>query len=190
MFTKNIHKLIRCFIVIAIIFLGMEMVYIHYEWSENAKIVPPVSRGDVVTFSAEMRDSAQISEIDASKQYIYIAYSEHGVVAVYDMCGEYQYSLAFFQNTNGGMLMRCEDGLLYVSDYANYEFVFLSNELIQVLSPLEEGHSMAWFNEAKDVPIVVKNDRIYDKHGNFIMELPGRLQVREWFERTGDGSLS
>ena len=151
------------------------MVYAHYEWSENAKIVPHVSRGDVVTFSAEMRDSAQISEIDASEQYIYIAYSDHGVVAIYDMCGEYQYSLAFFQNTNGGMLMRCEDGRLYVSDYANYEFVFLENSLVQVLLPSEETHSMAWFNEAKDVPIVVKNDRIYDKFGNFIMEIPGRM---------------
>ena len=71
--------------------------------------------------------------------------------------------------------MRCEDGRLYVSDYANYEFVFLENSLVQVLLPSEETHSMAWFNEAKDVPIVVKNNRIYDKHGNFIMEMPGRM---------------
>ena len=173
--TKHGQKVMRYLLVAALIVVAIRYAYISYNWHQNDKKVPSVSQGHVVTFSEEMSDSTRIFDIAGSEQYIYIAYSRNGVVAVYDWDGTYQYSLAFFCNTNGGLRMRCKDGLLYVSDHARYEFVFSEDTLIKVLSPSEERHAAAWFDEENDISIVIQNNKIYDKTGNFIMDLPGRL---------------
>lgn len=175
MATKNVQKVIRCILVAALIVVAIRYAYLSFQWYENDQKIPAVSQGDVVTFSAEMSKSTRILDVDASEQYIYFAYSSNGVVAVYDWNGVYQYSLAFFSDTNGGLGMRCEDGLLYVSDYAHYEFVFSGDTMIEVLQPSQERHSMWWFNEEKELPIVIRDQKVYDKSGAFLMDLPGRL---------------
>lgn len=168
-------KVVRWILVAAIIVVAMQVAYSGFQWHQNDQKIPAVSQGKVVTFSAEMSNSARIVNVDASEEYIYFAYSGNGVVAVYDWNGAYQYSLAFFSDTNGGLGMRCEDNLLYVSDYANYELVLSDNTVIEVLAPSQERHAMWWFNEEKEIPVVIRDQKVYDKSGNFLMDLPGRL---------------
>ena len=175
MSPNTAQKVLRCILFIALIGIAIRYAYSSFRWHENNIKIPAVSPGDVVIFSAEMSKTTRILDVDASKQHIYFAYSRNGVVAVYDWNGVYQYSFAFFSDTNGGMGMRCEDGLLYVSDYAHYEFVFSGNTMIEVLLPSQERHSMAWFNEEKNISIVILNQKVYDTLGNYIMDLPGRL---------------
>jgi hypothetical protein len=175
MSPNTVQKVVRCVLVAALIVVAIRYAYLSFHWHENNKKIPAVSQGNVVTFSAEMSKFTRIVDVDASEQYIYFAYSGNGVVAVYDWNGVYQYSFAFFSDTNGGLGMRCEDGLLYVSDYANYEFVFSGDTMLKVLLPSQERHSMAWFDDEKEIPIAIRDQKVYDKSGNFIMDLPGRL---------------
>lgn len=175
MTVNTVQKVFRCILVAALIVVAIRYAYLSFHWYENNKKIPAVSQGNVVTFSAEMSKFTRIFDVDTTEQHIYFAYSGNGVVAAYDWNGVYQYSFAFFSETNGGLGMRCEDGLLYVSDYAHYEFVLSGDTIIEALLPSQERHSMAWFNEEKDISIEIYNQKVYDKLGNFIMDLPGRL---------------
>lgn len=47
--------------------------------------------------------------------------------------------------------------------------------MIEVLQPSQERHAMWWFNEEKELPIVIRDQKVYDKSGAFLMDLPGRL---------------
>lgn len=122
-----------------------------------------------------MGRASGISSIDVTEDCIYIAYSTHGVVAAYDWDGVYKYSIAFFSDANGTLGMRCEDGLLYVCDYAGYELVFSGAEQIAVSDPSQRSHVIAWFHESKELPLIIQDGKIYSDTGSFIMPLPGKI---------------
>ena len=137
--------------------------------------IPPALPGDFVVFEGEMGKASLISQIDTTEEYIYIAYSNPGIVAVYNWEGEYQYSLAFYSDTNGALRMRCEDGLVYVCDYASYEIVLSGTEQHALFAPSEKPHRVRWFHEQKEIPLVFKMGNLFDIDGNFIMTLPGHF---------------
>lgn len=163
----------RSLVILFVIVIGLHIAH-GLAFNESATRIPGVSQGRSRTFTGEMGLESRISAIDTTEEYIYIAYSTHGVVAVYDWDGVYQYSIAFFSDTNGTLGMRCEDGLLYVCDYAGYEFVFSGEERMAVYAPAQRNHTIAWFHEAKELPLMIQDGNIYTDAGGFIMELPGK----------------
>lgn len=173
MHLKN--KYVRMLLVLIALIVAAKLIYSLMESYENDKKIPYAGRGCAFKFSAEMSKATPIKDIDSTDEYIYFAYARKGVVAVYNWNGEYQYSLVFFSDTNGSLQIRCENGLLYVCDYAGYEFVFAGDELIAVYEQNHKLHVRGWFSEATTWPVIVKNNMVYDKNGNYIMELPGKL---------------
>jgi hypothetical protein len=146
----------------------------------NDSKIPGVTKGQVVLFSEEMSNSCHIKQIDVTDQYIYYAYGSEGVVAIYDWNGAYQGSLAFFSDTNGGLNIRCEDGLLYVVDFANYEYVIRGRDVIKTLEPDDGTHKYGWFIQGRVLPVTIEDGNVYDESGRYIMPLPG---WRFWYER-------
>ena len=149
----------------------------NYEWHQNEAKIPAAIRGKYVVFSNELDYSATIDKIDATEEHIYVLYDGFGVVAVYDWSGEYQYSMVFFTDTNGVMGMRCDNGLLCISDNETYEYVFSGDELVQKYEPTDKTykHSAAWFKEAAEPRYVLKENALYTQSGERVMVLPGQL---------------
>jgi hypothetical protein len=145
------------------------------QWYANVNKIPSGMKGHAVVFNEEMDSGMRISFVDTTDEHIYFAYSTIGVVAIYSKSGTYLCSYSFFSNTNGGLQMRCHEGILYVNDHANYEFVFNGTELNEVRQPSETEYTYGWYIENRTLDIVVDNGRIYDVFGNYIMEVPGRF---------------
>ena len=166
----------RAFLVFLIALVAILHFSNQIEWHESTKDIPRVSQGQATLFDGEMGKGMLITSIDATKEYIYVAYASPGVVAVYDWEGTYQYSIAFYSDTNGTLRMRCKDGLLFVHDYAGFELVFSGREQLSVLPPSEVSHAVVWFTSERDIPLVIRNGMLYEDSGRFIMHLPGRLE--------------
>ena len=167
----------RCvLIVIAAVVAGF-LAKNNYEWHQNEAKIPVAIRGNYVRFSSELTNTARIDTIDATENSIYLLYSGHGVISVYDWIGEYQYSMVFFTDTNGVMQMRCDSGLLHVSDHETYEYVFSGDDLVQKYEPTDNTHkhSVAWFEQATELLYVFKDNALYSQSGEYIMSLPGRI---------------
>lgn len=175
-FNKSPRAFTIALVMVATVAI-VNLVKSNYEWHQNEDKIPAVSRGTYRVFSAELSDTMQINEVDATEQYIYILYSGLGVVAVYDWTGEYQYSMSFFTNTNGVMQMRCVDGLLYISDRENYEYVFSKDDLVCQYEPSDKTHihTEGWFNKTATQRFVVEDNSLYTQSGDYVMDLPGRL---------------
>ena len=173
---KRTHKeKMRPFLVILLAVAAAIYVRDSIDFNRSAAKIPYAAPGSFQVFHSEMGQASRISQIDTSEEYIYIAYSTHGVVAVYNWSGEYQYSIAFYSDTNGTLGMRFEDGLLYVSDYPANEIVLSGVELYASYTQPDTPHLAGWFREQKELPLVIKNGKIYDLNNNFIMSLPGHM---------------
>lgn len=173
---KDNQILFRSILVTAICIIGVIHIYSVSDWHNNIVNVPPVGKGEVAVFHAEMSESMRISDIASTEQYIYFAYSTLGVVAVYDWNGQYQCSYAFFTGTNGTLGIGCEDEMLYVHDYAGYEFVFSGTDNVAVYDSENRLHRIGWFDKTDNSVVVVDNQSVYDLSGNFIMSLPGYIK--------------
>lgn len=143
--------------------------------NQNAAKIPVAARGSYVVFRNELNRSAQITQVDVTEEYIYFAYSADDVVAVYDWNGNYQYSFSFFGDTNGGLSIRCHDGLLYVQDRLHNEYLFQGEALVTKYDATESTYSYGWHHETRYVSIRYDNHKVYDLEGNYIMDLPGHL---------------
>ena len=178
MFFEDRKKFAIIIILTVFAAISAVMLFKHsYEWNLNDARIPAVSRGNFVVFYEELSNTAQIKKIDATERYIYILYSGFGVVAVYDWTGAYQFSMAFFTNTNGTIKMRCDNELLYVSDHEHYEYVFSGDSLIHKFEPTDEEnlHYGGWFSQMTTQPFRIANNAIYTQSGDFVMELPGKI---------------
>lgn len=171
--SVNMQKGIRWLLIIVLAVVAVSFICRCCDLYDHGKKIPSVANGTAVRFAAEMSDLELVSCVDASEESIFVSYASRGVVAVYDWSGKYRYSLAFFSNTNGSLSMRCEDNLLYVSDHENYEFIFAEDTQLEVMSPSEAVHSKGWYHETREQPVEIRQDKIYDKMGNYIMEVPG-----------------
>lgn len=165
----------RAILAFLMVLVAIRLFFHITEWHENTKGIPRPSQGQAILFEGEMGKGMLITSIDATKENIYVAYASPGVVAVYDWDGKYQYSIAFYNGPNGTLGMRCENGLLFVHDYAGFELIFSGRELLSVMTPSEATHAVIWFTTGNDVPITIRDGMLYDDFGKFIMYLPGRL---------------
>jgi hypothetical protein len=153
------------------------MVISNYQWQQNEDKVPAVVSGKYVVFYEELSSTMRIKKIDATEQYIYYMYPGLCVVAVYDWTGTYQYSLAFYRAHYGVLDMCCDDGLLYIRDRENYEYVFSGNELLCKYEPTDitNTHSTALFSQEPDCGLTREKNILYSTSGEKIMEIPGVL---------------
>ena len=169
MFQKKMVPILKvlCIVVAVIHFFELYMSYAH------SKDIPAAVCGDVTVFHAEISAGEKIEKIDATQDYIFFCYHTDPAIAAYDWDGTYQFSLAFHKTANGAMEMRCEDGLLYVKDYSGYEFVLDGTEIVQLYSPKDSVHSIAWFREPSDFVYSI-NKKVYTIGGQYVMDLPGK----------------
>lgn len=173
---KNSQQFLKPILLVVFFVVAVIYIYSIADWHNNFANVPPVGRGKVAVFYAEMSESMRISDIASTEHYIYIAYSTPGVVAMYDWNGQYHCSYAFFTGTNGTLGIGCEDEMLYVHDYAGYEFVFSGTDHVAVYDSKNRLHRIGWFDSADNTTVVVDNRSVYSLDGKYIMPLPGRIQ--------------
>lgn len=172
---RTLKEKMRPFLVILLAVAAAIYVRDSIDLNHSAAKIPGVVPAGFQVFYGEMGKASLISQIDVSEEHIYIAYSRQGVIAVYNWNGEYQYSIAFYSDTNGALGMRFEDGLLHVSDYAANEIILSGIELYASHAQPDTPHLVGWFREKKELPLVIKNGKIYDLNNNFIMSLPGHM---------------
>lgn len=167
----------KCILVLIAAIAAGRIVISNYQWKQNENIVPAVVSGHYVVFSEELSSTTKINKIEATEQSIFYLYPGLDVVAAYDWTGTYQYSLAFYRANNGVLQMRCDNGLLYISDRESYEYVFFGNELLYKFEPTDTTHThpMAWFNQEPETSLTVVKNTLYSTSGKRIMQIPGVL---------------
>lgn len=102
------------------------------------------------------------SQIDATDQLIYFAYSRSSCVDAYNHQGEFQYAFLFPVRQNGSVQIKCVDQYLYVSDKYNNVYVFDGVEEISYMEAkqaIQNGYNYFWFEEKK--PIQENNGSFY-----------------------------
>lgn len=166
---------IRKILILVLCAVIVRHAYLLYAIGESAAKIPFTPQGQFSCFHEEMGQEMRICDTETTDDYIFFVYSTYDVVAAYDWNGTYQFSLAFSRENNGALGIRCEDGLLYACDNDNYEYVFDGSELLYRNEPEEREHSMGWFDQETELPLVIEKGKIYDEMGNFIMMLPGKL---------------
>lgn len=174
--TNEYPTLIKVTLMTAICIVSLVYFLGVFSWNKNVSKVPPVGIGKYAVFDEEMDNTMLINSIASNEQYIYFAYSNLGVVAVYDWNGEYCCSYAFFTGTNGSLGIRCYEGVLYVLDHAGYEFVFSGTDNIAMYDPENRLHLIGWFFSPDELAIALNNQNVYDLSGKYIMPLPGRIR--------------
>lgn len=163
----------RIILLLLICFTAVIHFYFVNAQQESVRRVPYTAPGSFTCFHAEMASELVIADIDVTDEYLFFTYATYDVVAAYDWNGEYQFSLAFCRENNGAMGVRCEDGLLYVSDNDDNEFVFSGKELLWMNESSTSEHTVRWFSAKQELPIQIRNGNIYDEAGGYIMPLPG-----------------
>lgn len=174
--TNQYPTLIKAILMTGICIVSLVYFRGSISWNKNVSKIPPVGVGKYAVFYEEMDKTMLIKSIASNEQYIYFAYSNPGVVAVYDWNGKHCCSYAFYKGTNGSLGIRCDEGMLYVHDYAGYEFVFSGIDNIAVYDPENRLHLAGWFFTPDGCEVVVDNHNVYDLCGNYIMSLPGRIR--------------
>ena len=168
--NMRFYGILKYIYIIIVLFLAWEL---GISYSHSSKI-PSVGPGNVVVFYEEMPSSQRIKKADATDEYVFFAYNTDAVIAVYNWEGQYLYSLAFNKEANGAMSMNCENNLLYVSDYSGFEVVIDGKEIIDVYTPTESEHSVAWFRQNSKT-IYSNNGKIFSLDGTYLMDIPGRI---------------
>lgn len=75
-----------------------------------------------------------IEQVVADSEYLYILYSSNlGVVQVYNLNGDYQYSWKLYKHMNGSFFMAVQNDVLYIRDYHADIYVFSHGEFVSFL---------------------------------------------------------
>ena len=172
--NSNVKRPATIILKIVAILLFAIMIVQSFQIRNDTNKVPVVADGHAVVFLGELTSNARVTEIETTEQYIYIAYANFGVVAVYDWDGTYQCSLAFNTDTNGVMMIRCYNEQLYVIDHGNNVLVFEGCELVKTYRYGSHDYTIGWFRIGDDPKVVIESGAIYDMEGNYVMDLPGR----------------
>lgn len=94
------------------------------------------------------------SQIDASDDYLFLAYPKNSCVDVYNHTGEFQYAIILPDCQNGSIRIRCEENYLFVRDKNNMVYVFDGKQEIERMDHSQatnKGYSFFWFEEKKSL---------------------------------------
>lgn len=80
-----------------------------------------------------------IKQIVADKEYVYVVYGSYGAVQVYDLTGNYQYSIAVSSQQNGRIRIAVQDGALYIRDKVNNIYIFRNGEFFDFVEKPAAG---------------------------------------------------
>lgn len=70
-----------------------------------------------------------IKQIVEGEKYLYVLYGKHGIIQVYDLFGNYQFSISVYSHKNGRIKLAYQDGKLFVRDKQNNLYAFTDNAL-------------------------------------------------------------
>ena len=133
--------------------------------------LPDASQGKPERFkndTAMLR--AGIEQVVADAEHIYVLYnSAYGVVEVYDLSGNYLYSLRLYKHLNGAFHMAVKDDTQYIQDCRNNIYVFRDGEFIEYLendeaSSVEAVIPYSQF-EANTAGYVIKKGSVWYQDG-------------------------
>ncbi|MBE6921236.1 MAG: hypothetical protein E7468_06730 [Ruminococcaceae bacterium] len=95
---------------------------------------PALTYGTPVRFVEELDiDTINIDQIANDDTHLYLLDSDEGVLRVFDLDGNYLYTLAFYDYPNGAFMFAVKDRYLYVRDPHSHVYVFLEGEFIQFI---------------------------------------------------------
>lgn len=95
---------------------------------------PALTYGTSVRFVEELDiDTINIDQIANDDTHLYLLDSDEGVLRVFDLDGNYLYTLAFYDYPNGAFMFAVKDRYLYVRDPHSHVYVFLEGEFIQFI---------------------------------------------------------
>ncbi len=142
-----------------------------------------IQNGYVIS-NKQIKQKGSMCDFDATTDYVYFAYSEkNSIVDVFDSQGNFLYSILFENQEKGGLLIRCEDEMLYVRLKNDDVMVFNGDRLTQSFGKEESekaGMDYHWFNE-KPVSIRLKGIRFYRMdalgHTQHQIAVPGYVVV-------------
>lgn len=97
--------------------------------------VPAAIWGTPVRFEQEtVMPYSGIEQVVADSEHLYILYSSNlGVVQVYNLQGDYQYSWKLYKHMNGSFFMAVQNDVLYIRDYHADIYVFSHGEFVAFL---------------------------------------------------------
>lgn len=82
--------------------------------------------------------SADITQVVADGENLYVANGRRSVVHVYTLQGEYRYSISVYDHNNGRTQIAAHDGRLYICDKRGNVYSFSDGELIEYIEDSDE----------------------------------------------------
>ena len=116
------------------ILLIITVLIINYCSMQNQHNKPTLIYGTPVQFVEDLDiDTINIDQIANDDTHLYLLDSDEGVLRVFDLDGNYLYTLAFYDYPNGAFMFAVKDRYLYVRDPHSHVYVFLEGEFIQFI---------------------------------------------------------
>lgn len=128
----DFSKIKKILIPILVIWTFLNMAF---GFGDDTKDFPDAIHGKPVRFeNASLMPNTGIQQVVADAERVYILYSsEVGVVQVYDLMGNYLYSLRLYKHMNGAFSMAISENKLYVRDCHADCYVFQDGEFVEFL---------------------------------------------------------
>ena len=136
----------------------------------------------VVCYQQGVRTS-NFDQYDATDQYLYISYSKHNCVDIYDMRGVFLYSFLFPERQNGSVSVRCENNQVYIRTKDDDIYIFDGVEEVEHMdydTAQKKGYDFFWFYDNNPrVTIDGKEISWLSESGDAINQIPTPSVIKE-----------
>ena len=109
-------------------------------------------------------------QIISDEDRVYILYDRHCVVSVYDLAGNYLYSISVYTHQNGRASIALKDHKLYLKDKYENVYIFKDDEFIEYI-PSESNKAIV-----DDINFEVRSDSIIARKGSIYRYENGEYQ--------------
>lgn len=107
---------------------------INYYPNWNQQTNPTLVYGTPVQFLEDLDiDAINIDQIADDDDYLYLLDAHKGILRVFDLNGNYLYTLMFYDYVNGAFKLAVKNSCLYVSDPHGNVYVFAEGEFNQFI---------------------------------------------------------
>ena len=101
-------------------------------WNQRNK--PALAYGVPTEFIEDLNiNTINIDQIANDDAHLYLLDSDEGALRVFDLDGNYLYTLAFYDYPNGAFMFAVKDRYLYVRDPQSHVYIFGEGEFIQFI---------------------------------------------------------
>ncbi|MBQ7098619.1 MAG: hypothetical protein IJO05_02730 [Oscillospiraceae bacterium] len=145
-------KLIRYAVLFLLLFsvLGRDSLCMQTYASTNKEVLPVSLQNHEleITHKQGIRDSNWY-QFDATQKYIYFSYSLYNCVDVYDLDGNFCFTIILPASINNGCVsIRCDGEKVYISSKDNTLYIWDEEDAFEILdsgTAIEKGYDFYWF---------------------------------------------